>query len=91
MNTYEKALKKIEQDQHCKPVCVFQIVPTGPQGIIGVTGVTGPTGPQGPQGIPGMNGATGPTGATGATPIFAVGNVEMGAPGTQPTVSIKQA
>lgn len=36
MNTYEKALNKIKQDQKCKPTCVFPVVKAGP---------TGPTGP----------------------------------------------
>lgn len=36
---YEKAMCKIEKDQHCKPKCVT---------CIGATGPTGPTGPAGP-------------------------------------------
>lgn len=87
MNTYEKALKKIEQDQHCKPTCICQFISTGPQGSISLVG---PTGPTGPQGVPGINGATGPTGPTGASPILVVGDVKVGVPGTQPTVTIKQ-
>ena len=90
MNTYEKALKKIEHDQHCKPDCIIQVVPTGSQDIFDQVGPTGPTGPQGPQGIPGKNGATGPTGPIGKTPIIAIGSVETGDPGTQPTVTIKK-
>ena len=42
MNSYEKALRKIEQDKECKPFCVC-IGPTGPTGPAG--GPTGPTGP----------------------------------------------
>jgi len=39
MNTYEKALNKIRQDQKCRPTCVIPIIKGG---------VTGPTGPIGP-------------------------------------------
>lgn len=45
MDTYEKALQKIKQDQKCRPTCAIPIA------------VKGPTGPTGPQGI---EGATGP-------------------------------
>ena len=37
MDAYEKALKKIEKDQKCKPKCMGAVI-----------GPTGPTGPQGP-------------------------------------------
>lgn len=43
MNTYEKAMLKIKQDQKCKPSSC--IVP-----VIGTQGPTGPTGPMGPTG-----------------------------------------
>ena len=37
MNLYEKALKKIEKDEKCKPKCVGIIGPTGPQGPVTIT------------------------------------------------------
>lgn len=42
MIDYNKILKKIEQDQKCKPTCL--IGPTGPRGDIGPTGPTGEPG-----------------------------------------------
>ena len=55
MDSYEKALRKIKQDEKCKPKCMGAIIgptgPTGPKGDIGPTGPSGgPTGPTGPQG-----------------------------------------
>lgn len=51
MIDYNKILKKIEQDQKCKPECVSgPMGPTGPRGEIGPTGLVGPTGPTGPMG-----------------------------------------
>lgn len=47
MNRYEKALQKIEQDQHCIPNYCTIIGPTGPQGATGPMGPIGPTGPSG--------------------------------------------
>lgn len=75
MDMYEKALKKIKEDEKCKPsFCCYSVIgptwvtgATGVTGPTGATGATGPTGPQGIQGIPGEVGTTGPTGATGAT------------------------
>ncbi len=43
MDTYEKALKKIEEDKKCKPDCI---------GVMGPQGPTGPTGPTGESGAP---------------------------------------
>lgn len=54
MNNYERALKKIESDERCKP-----------KFCQGIQGPVGPTGPTGPQGIQGLVGATGPTGPAG--------------------------
>lgn len=79
MNSYERALRKIEQDKNCKPdcCCVQGLVgPTGPAGAIGPTGPTGlmgPAGATGPTGATGLPGATGPTGPTGSSPIMAYG------------------
>ena len=82
MDNYEKALKKIKEDEKCRPnfFCCSVIGstgptgptgpsggPTGPQGETGPTGAIGPTGPQGIQGIPGEVGAIGPQGETGPT------------------------
>lgn len=75
MNSYEKALKKIEHDQKCKPNCTI---------IINSNNVAGPTGPTGPQGL---QGATGPT---GPVPTFEIGTVETGAPGTDASVTITE-
>lgn len=61
INTYQKALDKIEHDQKCK-LTFCCIGPTGP------TGAIGPTGPIGIEGLPGIQGeigATGPIGPTG--------------------------
>jgi len=44
---YEKALKKIKEDEKCKPNCYSMI------GVIWPTGPTGLIGPTGPQGIAG--------------------------------------
>lgn len=67
MDLYKKALKRIAEDQHCKPTgCCFG--PTGATGPTGPTGPSGgPTGPTGPTGSTGATGPTGPTGPTGAT------------------------
>lgn len=70
---YERALRKIKCDEHCRPKCcqgpTGPTGPTGPSGgptgPTGATGATGPIGPTGPQGIPGPTGATGVTGPTG--------------------------
>lgn len=43
MNIYDKACKKIEIDQKCKPCCFGIIGPTGPTGPSGPSGATGPT------------------------------------------------
>lgn len=62
MINYDKILKKIEQDQKCKPSCV--IGPTGPRGIqglpgpIGMTGDIGPIGPKGEKGDRGDDGTS---------------------------------
>lgn len=75
---------------------------TGPQGLTGATGAVGPTGatgaigPVGAVGATGATGAVGPTGATGATgptgamPTISIGTVTAGAPGTRPTVTVRQ-
>ena len=64
MNSYEKALQKIKQDQHCIPqTCT----------LIGPTGSPGPTGPQGGIGPTGPQGSTGPTGPAGGGTIQAYG------------------
>lgn len=67
--SYEKALKKIENDKKCIPNCCFGIIgPTGPTGPTGPsTGATGATGPTGATGATGPTGSTGSTGATGPT------------------------
>lgn len=66
--------------------------PTGPQGVTGPTGPTGSQGPAGengiagPQGIQGPmgeQGPAGPAGANGRAATITVGNVIMGAPGSQ--------
>lgn len=59
MIDYNKILKKIEQDQKCKPACL--IGPTGPRGDIGPTGLKGEQGLQGPKGDVGPTGPTGPS------------------------------
>lgn len=42
MNTYEKAMLKIKQDQKCKPSsCIVPVI--GTQGPMGPTGPTGPS------------------------------------------------
>ena len=75
---YSQALKKIENDSKCKPICCIGPIgptgPTGPQGApggptgpTGLTGPTGPTGLTGPTGPTGLTGPTGPTGLTGPT------------------------
>lgn len=48
MNTYEKALNKIRQDQKCRPTCVIPIIKGGVTGPTGPQGIEGPTGPIGP-------------------------------------------
>ena len=70
MDSYENALRKIEDAKRCKPVCCCPVLgPTGPTGPTGPSGgPTGPTGPTGPQGIQGIQGPTGPTGPTGPGP-----------------------
>ncbi len=63
MDSYEKALKKIEQDKKCIPnclTCINQINhsitgPTGPQGEMGPTGPQGEIGPTGPSGAAGTS------------------------------------
>lgn len=45
MNTYEKALNKIRQDQKCRPQCIISVVQSGPTGPQGIEGPTGPIGP----------------------------------------------
>ena len=60
MDSYEKALKKIEQDKKCIPTsycCIGQVN----------QGATGPTGPIGPTGPQGETGPMGPTGAAGTS------------------------
>lgn len=42
MDKYEKALKKIKEDEKCKLNCCFSII--GPTGATGVAGATGPAG-----------------------------------------------
>ena len=66
MNIYEKALKKIKEDEKCRNACGGFAI-----------GIPGPTGPTGPAGGPtGSTGSTGPTGATWATePIGPSGGV----------------
>jgi len=63
MDMYEKALRKIKEDEKCKfNCCCYPIIaPTG------IMGPTGPQGEQGIQGVPGEVGATGPTGIMGPT------------------------
>lgn len=80
MNSYEKALNKIAQDQNCRPLCVL-----GPTGPIGPTGPTGVTGPTGPIGLTGATGPTGPTGPQGPATVT-VGETTTGDPGTLATV-----
>lgn len=47
MYNYDKILKKIEEDQKCRPTCI--IGPTGPKGE------KGEIGPTGPEGVPGTS------------------------------------
>ncbi len=78
MDAYEKALKKIKQDEKCKPQCIGSIVgPTGPTGPTGPQGIQGPTGPSG--------GPTGPTGPQGPTTIT-IGKTETTLPGLEAAV-----
>lgn len=57
MNNYEKALKKIKQDQKCRPSLI--VGPTGPKGMQGPPGPQGIQGEAGPQGIQGVTGPAG--------------------------------
>ena len=70
----EKALKKIKEDEKCKPNCIGIIGPTGPTGPKGDIGPTGPSG-----------GPTGPTGPQGPTTIT-IGKTTTGTPGEVATV-----
>lgn len=83
MDGFEKARKKIEEYNRCKPHYICVIGPTGPTGPAG-----GPTGPTGPTGATGDIGATGPTGPIGVTPTFAIGTVTTGEPGTEASATI---
>ncbi len=70
MDTYEKALKKIEHDRKCIPDCFSYISQIPSQGNIGPTGPTGPQGeigPTGPQGIQGLQGIQGMQGIPGSS------------------------
>ena len=96
MDLYERALRKIKEDQRCKRnmVIVGPTGPTGPTGPAGgptgATGATGPTGAIGLIGPTGATGATGPTGATGATgeaETLAVGTTTTGDAGTNAIVT----
>ena len=63
MDSYEKALKKIEQDKKCIPTsycCIGQVN----QGATGPRGPIGPIGPTGPQGETGPTGPSGPAGTS---------------------------
>ena len=69
MNSYQRALNYIKNNQGKCPTCccsVGGIGPTGPTGPTGPSGgPTGETGPTGPQGIQGIQGVPGPMGETG--------------------------
>ncbi|MEI3530257.1 MAG: collagen-like protein [Bacilli bacterium] len=92
MNLYERALKKIQHDEKCRPTfCVGPTGPTGPSG--GPTGPTGPQGRTGDTGATGIMGPMGPTGATGATgvmgPMGPTGDIgPTGPTGTADTLAV---
>jgi len=66
---YERALRKIKCDEHCRPRCCQG--PTGPTGPTGPSG--GPTGATGPTGPQGIQGPTGPAGSNAnSTSCFCV-------------------
>ncbi len=80
MNSYQRALNYIKNNQGKCPTCccsVGGIGPTGPTGPIGIEGLPGPMGIPGDNGPTGPTGPTGPQGEIGITPTFTIGNVTI--------------
>jgi len=72
MNTYEKALQKIKQDQKCRPICAIPISAPGPTGPTGPQGIEGPAGP-----APSFEIGTVTTGAPGTSAIVTLTPVSL--------------